>query len=45
MIYLSIIDTNTIAKNKIKGKRTRNQENEGAPALHIKFRIHVQNNT
>jgi hypothetical protein len=26
------------------GKRTKNQANVGAPARHIKLRIHVQNN-
>ena len=30
-------------KNKTKGNKTKNQEREVAPALHIKFKIQVQN--
>jgi hypothetical protein len=30
-------------KNIIKGNKTRIQDNNGAPARHIKLRIHVQN--
>jgi hypothetical protein len=42
IIYANI----TNAKNtniKIKGNRTRNHAKFGAPALQIKFNIHVQN--
>ena len=32
-------------KNRINGSNTKNHAMAGVPDLHIKFNIHVQNNT